>query len=183
MKRRFIVVLKNQQRFDAEEYGKETTVVSESRLTWFPINSSARQEFSNNVEMTELELQDFKLMQIGHITEFETQIFSVSESKTRPYEYPDNVHLSISYEFKLDLYRVERDVYNFLDLLGDIGGLRDALFIIGFCVLFMQTVIRGNMLESWLIESYFSKPSKKPKEGGLDLHSKIHHVKIARPIS
>ena len=39
MKRRYVVVLKNQQRFDADGYEAKTTVVSESRVNWFPIAS------------------------------------------------------------------------------------------------------------------------------------------------
>ena len=57
IKRKFIVVLTNQQRFDIEEIGSEATIISESRLTWFPIASQSREEAVNNVEMTEIELQ------------------------------------------------------------------------------------------------------------------------------
>ena len=83
-------------------------------------------------------------MQVGHFTEEEEMIFTITPVKTRPYEYRDSVHLSISYERRLDLFRVERDVYNMLDWLGDVGGLRDALFMIGAFILFLHVLIRGN---------------------------------------
>ena len=41
----------------------------------------------------------------------------------RPYEYFDDVHIAITYEFDLNLYKIDRETYNFLDWLGDLGGL------------------------------------------------------------
>ena len=48
----------------------------------------------------------------------------------RPYEYPDDSHTVIAYEFDSNLYKVEREVYNLLDWLGDLGGLKEAVMII-----------------------------------------------------
>ena len=53
----------------------------------------------------------------------------------RPYEFPDNVHLQVSYEFDLTLYRVDRDVYSILDWVGDIGGLNEGLYLLFYVVL------------------------------------------------
>ena len=73
----------------------------------------------------------------------------------RPYEYKDNVHISISYEFDLNLYRIDREVYNVLDCLGDIGGLADALLILAaFCMMFF-TLIRGDELQSYILENVY----------------------------
>ena len=41
----------------------------------------------------------------------------------RPYEFPDDVHVLISYEFDLNMYVINRDTYTSLDWLGDVGGL------------------------------------------------------------
>ena len=35
--------------------------------------------------------------------------------------------MTVSFEFNLDYYRVNRETYNLLDWLGDIGGLKEAL--------------------------------------------------------
>ena len=48
----------------------------------------------------------------------------------RPYEYFDDVHMAVSIELDLNLYRIDREAYNLLDWLGDIGGLLEALTII-----------------------------------------------------
>ena len=49
---------------------------------------------------------------------------------SRPYEFFDDVHTVVSYEFDLNLYEVDRSTYSFLDWLGDLGGLKEALIII-----------------------------------------------------
>ena len=41
----------------------------------------------------------------------------------RPYEFFDNVQVSIAYELDLNYYKVEMQAYSGLDLLADIGGL------------------------------------------------------------
>ena len=45
----------------------------------------------------------------------------------RPYEFPDLVHWTISYEMHLNIRTYDREVYNVLDWIGDIGGLLDGL--------------------------------------------------------
>ena len=45
----------------------------------------------------------------------------------RLYDYNDNVQMAITYEFVRDLKVIKRDVYGFLDLMGDLGGLAGAL--------------------------------------------------------
>ena len=62
-------------------------------------------------------------MQLGQITEHEVTIFGVKPGVIRPYEVSDDIHFVLSYEFDLNLYRIDREAYNLLDWLGDIGGL------------------------------------------------------------
>ena len=68
-------------------------------------------------------------------------MFSPYESRTRPYEHDDNVHLSLSFELDLNLYIIQRQVYTTLDLLSDLGGLRDILILFG-AVIFER--VQGN---------------------------------------
>ena len=67
---------------------------------------------------------------MGPITEVEGAIFNIKEHAIRPYEYFDQVHTAVVFEFDLNLYRIDREAYNMLDWLGDIGGLKEALTII-----------------------------------------------------
>ena len=59
------------------------------------------------------------------------EIFKIHETKKRPYEFRDNVHIQITIELDLDLTVIDRQVYSVLDWLGDTGGLGEALFFIG----------------------------------------------------
>ena len=77
-----------------------------------------------------MQLQDTKYVQLGQYTETEGEIFTIAPNTVRPYEYYDNVHTAIAFEFDLNLYRLDREAYNKLDWLGDIGGLKEAMTII-----------------------------------------------------
>ena len=74
------------------------------------------------------------------MTKEETEIaFRVPEMGTRPYEFPNNVHFAVAYEFDLNLETLDRQVYSILDWLGDIGGLSEALlFIAGLFLGFLH---------------------------------------------
>ena len=65
-------------------------------------------------------------------------MFKIYEEMKRPYEFEDNVHIQVTFEFDLDLIVIDRQVYSFLDWLGDIGGLGEACFFIGgaFVIIF-----------------------------------------------
>ena len=76
-------------------------------------------------------------------------IFTTKQTTSRPYEFPDKVHLSISYEMSLDLHVSERTVYTILDWLGDVGGLMGMLFDTGAFILMF---IVGNGLSYMLIK-------------------------------
>ena len=57
LKRKFIIVLQNQERFQTTEYN-EDRVVKESKLIYYPIDSLMRKEYAQNVQITDLQLQD-----------------------------------------------------------------------------------------------------------------------------
>ena len=70
----------------------------------------------------------------------------------RPYEFPDHIHLQITFEFDLTLYRIDRDVYSILDWVGDVGGLNEGLYLFfKMILLFCQF----NELHHFLIERLY----------------------------
>ena len=69
-------------------------------------------------------------MQIGQLTSLEGSIFSIENSISRPYEFFDDVHTTVTFEFNLNYARIDRETYNALDWLGDLGGLKEALAIL-----------------------------------------------------
>ena len=50
---------------------------------------------------------------------------------TRSYIDNDNVHVQIAYERDLNKYRMEKTVYGVLEMLGDVGGLSELLWMFG----------------------------------------------------
>ena len=73
-------------------------------------------------------------------------------------EEDDFFHLEIF--LSPDRFMYKRSIYTFLDLLGDVGGLLDALRFIGFYFMFFYTLIRGDLLSEFLISSVFQKEIK-----------------------
>ena len=113
-----------------------------------------REEIVYKVRLTDLRLQD-SYYQFSALTEDDRRIFINKPEKVRPYEFPDSVHLQLTYEFDLDLYRIDRDVYSILDWIGDVGGLNEGLFIILSIILGFVNFYK---FEHFMIEHlYFKK--------------------------
>lgn len=91
-------------------------------------------------------------MQLGPITEIEGSIFGIKANTRRPYEFPDDVHTIVSYEFDLNMYRIDREAYNTLDWLGDLGGLKEALAIVFGAVI---TLFNYNKFENYMVSELY----------------------------
>lgn len=131
--------------------------MQESKIKWTGISSNLlnRFELANKVAITEVKRQDnFWFHLDEHTLDIKT-IFTTVLHVTRPYEFPDKVHLSISYELDLNKNVFDRAVYTFLDWLGDVGGLMGILFDIGTLVLMF---IVGNALSYTLVSEVFKEP-------------------------
>ena len=79
-------------------------------------------------------------------------MFKFIEQTKRPYEFDNPVHISITFERELNLKAIDRQVYNLLDLIGDIGGLGEGLFFMAFTLL---GVIHFGSLDNWIIRELF----------------------------
>ena len=111
------------------------------------------------VSVTDLELQD-SVWQWGVWTnEKVANIFKVEEIKKRPYEFPNDIHLSITFELNSDLTVLNRQAYSMLDWLGDIGGLAEALFFLGG---FLIAATNFGQLEIMLVQALYK--TKQPKQ-------------------
>ena len=122
------------------------------------------------VQLTDLELQD-SYYQFSALTEDEVQIFANRYQLMRPYEFPDHVHLQVTFEFDLTLYRVDRDVYSILDWIGDVGGLNEGLYLFFKMIL---VFFQFNDFQHFLIEKLYTKP---PEESGSDSAS---HLSVSK---
>ena len=62
-------------------------------------------------------------------------MFTIEEDGTRPYEFDNQVHMALTFEMDLDLGNINRQVYNLIDWIGDIGGLGEGCFFISVTLL------------------------------------------------
>ena len=169
LKRKFIVILENTSRFDNGNYLEDANfesgkIVKESRVKWVGINSQLRQEMANDIRITSVELQDWKVINLNDLTVKNETIFAPVYKSMRPYEFPDTVHVSISYEMDLTKHFISREVYTWLDWLGDIGGLSGMLYPLGSVIMMLLV---GNGLYHLLLKAVF-KEENNDVVNGLD---------------
>lgn len=75
------------------------------------------------VTKTSLELQD-EYFDLDSITELrDSSVFSIDELPVKSYEFDEITLSNFSFEMNLDLLRIFRQGYTFLDLISDIGGI------------------------------------------------------------
>ena len=96
---------------------------------------------------------------MGDFTAIEGSIFNIRYHESRPYEFPDDIHQSISFEFDLDFYRIDRETYNSLDWLGDLGGLKEALMGLLWII---YALFHYQTFENYLVSKLFMT---QPAEG------------------
>ena len=71
--------------------------------------------------------------------------------------YANGLLYAVSFGLERDVYHHNRSIYNFLDLLGDIGGLLDALKDISSFIIALYFSFFGNPMQKFLLESVFQK--------------------------
>ena len=64
----------------------------------------------------------------------------------------DLAHTVVSFEADLNYYRIDREAYNLLDWLGDLGGLKEALILI---FAFIFATLKYGAFENFLVEQLY----------------------------
>ena len=109
---------------------------------------SRRQELVNKIRISDVILQDERGFHLDELTWSNITVFTTETAASRPYEFPDQVHLALAYEMNLNKFKIERTVYTTLDWLGDVGGLMGILFDMGG---FLLMFITGSGLNYMLL--------------------------------
>ena len=65
--------------------------------------------------------------------------------------------LSLHFYYSLDFIEHQRQIYNPLDFLGDVGGLADALLAIGSIFIWILQFLFGNSMKKYMIKTIFEK--------------------------
>ena len=82
------------------------------------------------------------------------RVFKIGEFTKRPFEFSNSVHISVTFEVDLDLQVIDRQVYNILDWIGDVGGLGEGCFFISYTIL---GIIHFGALDNMIISELFDK--------------------------
>ena len=64
------------------------------------------------------------------------------------------------FEFDLNLYRIDREAYNMLDWLGDLGGLKEALKII---LTFIFVVFNYHTFQDYLVANLYKEETSQDR--------------------
>ena len=83
------------------------------------------------------------------------------EPETTTSADPENMLVSVEFVLDRDVSYHNRSIYTSLDLLGDVGGLFDALKGIMSFVVSIFFMIFGNPLDEYLLKSVFKENPKK----------------------
>jgi hypothetical protein len=86
-------------------------------------------------------------------------LFEVKRMTSLPYEWDDNVWLSITVEVDFDVITYEREVYTSLQLLSDIGGLSGILMTIAAALMVLWNY---QSFDNYLVSRLFR--IRKPEE-------------------
>ena len=70
------------------------------------------------------------------------------------------MHTIVSYEFDLNMYRIDREAYNTLDWLGDLGGLKEALALVLGAVI---ALFNYNKFENYMVSELYRAETEKDK--------------------
>ena len=92
LRRKFIFTLQNENIFQTDDY-TQNKISKWSKVRWYPINSQLRTEYVNQILRTNLELYDNR--PLGELLSEEHDIFRVVPDGERPYEFLDNVHVTV----------------------------------------------------------------------------------------
>lgn len=141
----------NSIRFDSRLYDSES-VIPESRVSWLPFNTQVRQTIPFKVTKTELDLQDLDI-DLDDFTEYtDISPFKLEKQPAQSYEFDDGVQLDVFIEMNFDKKFIKRNIYNYIDLLSDVGGLQSIL--VSWAAIFLFA-FNFNDLENYMVRRLF----------------------------
>ena len=150
----YFVLLTNNQRFVDKAFHPDDPVVSESVLNWLSFPNNPTRWFFD-IKQTELIYDDSYVFSLTGITDTIREIFSVQISEKEAVNARNYFMMAqIVVQMDLDWHKIERTVFNFQNVLSDIGGLARALqFSFAVVVTLANLNMAHNFVASRLYES------------------------------
>ena len=97
----------------------------------------------------------------GFVAPVESDFYTIDFEVSPFTEFEEGI-FTLAIVMSKDVVWHNRQIYSLLELLGDIGGLSDALLIIGKIIMVGTIAIKGNQLDDFLLENIFSKQPTEP---------------------
>ena len=126
MSSRYIVTLENEKKFISHEFAG-SRIDMKSTVRFYLANYKSRIDYVKKIYRAEIDLSDKAFNVAGLGDEHETAYFIESGSSNRLLPYKNTIWNAITIEMSLNMRKYNRQVYSFLDMLGDVGGLLGAL--------------------------------------------------------
>ena len=124
-----LVVVYNQQQYKSEEYSFEKIISKNSQVFWLDLEESNPKQNIYEIQKHSIESDDL-FFNLGYVESTKADFFSLQESPLRKMTQVDgNVEEEGIFvggtliTINMDQFIHKRSIYNFLDFLGDVGGL------------------------------------------------------------
>ena len=125
-------------------YG-EDSIVSESRVDWIRVGVTHQWEQPYSVRRTKLLLQDLHI-DLDQLTELEDlTVFKLEKLPPQVKEDKEEMIQMMSFEMDMDMLKIVRVSYTFIDMLSDIGGIQSIILSTFVLVL---SVLNHNYFDS-----------------------------------
>ena len=149
----------------AQDLFGEETIIAQSRFHQKQLNKNMNSWIQVDIKRSILE-DESEFLQYGQSLEYtfyKQDLLTTEQSSWSHYPTADNPfglfkYMSFDIYFSQDLQKINRQTYSFLDFLGDLGGLFEALNFI--CWIFV-TPIASCALQSSLLTNLFEDESDK----------------------
>ena len=126
MASKYIVTLENEKTFNSHKFD-HGRLAEKSTIRFYPLNYKSRIEFVKKIYRAKIAFSDEAIDMAGLRSEQKKAYFLEYGSSSRLLPYKNTIWNALTIEVSLDEREFDRQVYSFLDMLGDVGGLFGAL--------------------------------------------------------
>ena len=110
------------------------------------------------IQQSLLTREDNLMMAINYVTAQEDTFFTIRELKTETRTGDFNTRLQLRYVMSHDVVMIERTVFNFFTLLGDIGGFYGLL---GSIFATIHGILNYNKTENYIVQQLYRSERSK----------------------
>ena len=148
-----VIVIGREYAYKPNQYEQKGQTMLSEYLSYikFAFNSSENSS-ELNYEMTTVESEESLIgFHVGDIFKNTFQWLQLIKVENLDYQFTEGVAFKIEMNLRGFNKVYARQIYNTLDFLGDVGGLKDGLYLFGYIVMQAYTLVVGNPLNNYLL--------------------------------